>query len=484
MNPLKAWHLPPGFSFPLQGIEVPGGPRSPAFQYADFSDQGLRELMEFLREEREHLLSSFTVSRVVDGVDRVAQRLLDEGDPLRARALEALGPFSGFSPSMAEAVLDGMARSWMRENLWDLVRSEFSDPAVLEGFRPGPPGTGTRALGFPLTFHLGAGTVPGVSTTSLIRGLLVKSAALLKPGLGDLPLSVVFVQALQEEDPDLARCLAVVYWPSEERGRTETALKGSDLVVAYGSDETIRWIRGHLPPQTPLRAYRHRMGFVLVGREALGAEGSSGGAGAWSVAREAARSVALFDQKGCVSPHVFFVERGGEVDPGEWAGLLARAFHELEEVLPSGNISPEDGASLQQIRGVAELKEGLGEGMVLHGGDRAPWTVLYRPGGSVEPSCLNRTVRVLPVEALRDALEILKAWIPYLQTVGVAGLAGQTVEIREGLARLGVSRISDLGGVPWPRTWWHHDGSGPLLDLVRWTDVEGADPFSSDTDEE
>ena len=33
-----------------------------------------------------------------------------------------------------------------------------------------------------MTFHLGAGTVPGVAVTSLVRALLVKSAVLLKPG--------------------------------------------------------------------------------------------------------------------------------------------------------------------------------------------------------------------------------------------------------------------------------------------------------------
>jgi hypothetical protein len=386
---------------------------------------------------------------------------------------------------MAETVLEGMARGWMREGLWDLVRSEFADPAVLDGFRPGPTGDRTRALGFPLTFHLGAGTVPGVATTSLIRGLLVKSAALLKPALGDLPLPVVFAQGLEEEDSELARNVAVLYWPVEENGRTETALGKADLVVTYGSDETIRWVRERLPPETPLRAYRHRMGFGLVGREALGGKaGTAAGDAARSVAQDAARSVALFDQKGCVSPHVFFVERGGEVEPEEWAALLAWAFQELETALPSGEVSLEEGVAMQQLRGAAELGEGLGEGVVHHGGEEAPWTVLFLPAGAVEPSCLNRTVRVLPVDTVQEALSALKEWTPYLQTVGVAGLEGRTAEVLEELARLGVSRIPELEGVPWPRPWWHHDGSGPLQDLVRWTDVEGVEILSQGIGEE
>jgi hypothetical protein len=426
------------------------------------------ELFELLRREGESALTSFSVRRVVDVVDRVAGRFLDPADELRVRALDTMGGFAGFSAPMSEVVLDGMARSWMREGLWDLLRSEFPDPEVLDGFRPGPAGDETRALGFPLAFHLGAGTVPGVATTSMIRSLLVKSAVILKPGLGDIPLPVLFAHGLEEEDPGLARCVAVLYWPVDESDRTETVLRETDVAVVYGNDETVEWVQRRIPPQTPLRAYRHRMGFGLVGREAL--EGPSA---AVASARSAALSVALFDQRGCVSPHAFLVETGGGVSPEEWTVLLGDALREVEATLPSGDLSLEDGVAVQQVRGDAELAEGLGEGTVHHGGEGAPWTVLYVPGGVMEPSCLNRTVRVLPLKGLGEALQILEGWSPYLQTVGVSGLGDRLPELADGLARLGVSRITKLVGMPWPRPWWHHDGTGPLRDLVRWTDWEG-----------
>jgi hypothetical protein len=303
---------------------------------------------------------------------------------------------------------------------------------------------------------------------------------------------VAFAQGLQEADAELARNVAVLYWPVDESGRTEMVLEEADLVVTYGSDQTVQWVRERLPPQTPLRAYRHRMGFGLVGRGALGGKPGAPAADAgqevvrgeaWAVARDAARSLALFDQRGCVSPHVFFVERGGEVGPEEWAALLAGELRELERVLPSGAVTLEDGVAIQQLRGVGELGEGLGSGVVHHGGEGAPWTVLFLPGGSVAPSCLNRTVRVLPVDTIQEAVSSLGEWAAYLQTVGVAGLEGRTVEVMESLVRLGVSRITALEGVPWPRPWWHHDGFGPLQELVRWTDMEGGAFLSSDTAE-
>jgi hypothetical protein len=483
VTPFRAYFFPSGYSLSSEEsshLDTPGGP----VQYPVLSRPRMEELMGLLRTARQKGLVSFPVERVVGSVDRVARRLLDPADELRQHALAGLGPHAGFSQPMAVTVLDGMARDWTAPRLNRLLSSEFPDPLALDGFRPGPVGGLVRAMGLPFTFHLGAGSVPGVAVTSLIRALLVKSAAFLKPGLGDVTLPIIFAEGLEEEDPELARSLAVAYWPSDLDVQTELLLGGADLVVVYGGEDAVRWVQGRLPPRTPLKVYRHRLGVGLVGRGALGqggeSEGEAGegvvgeevGAGGHRTATDAAWAVALFDQRGCVSPHVLFVERGGAVDPEGWAKLLAGALGELERELPSGQVSPEEGAALQQLRGTAEVEEEAGHGTVYHGGRKAPWTVLVQTEGELTPSCLNRVVRVVPVNDLAEVPSRLQAWVPFLQTVGVAGLADRGSRLREALARVGVSRIVGFSGVPWPPPWWHHDGGGPLRGLVRWTDVE------------
>lgn len=488
-GPFRAWHLPPGCSpRPDEVVDLPAG-ELPSLQRLALSPSRLRELAGALRAERETGLLGRSVGDVAKVVDRVARRLLDPVDPLRKATLESLGPQTGLSRPMAAEVLEGMARQWTRGALEALLASDFPDPGVLDGFRDGPAGSRIRALGHPLTFHLGAGTVPGVAVTSLIRALLVKSAVLLKPGRGDVVLPVAFAAGLEEADEELAGAVAVMYWPGDAgggEGATTVALDEADLVVGYGGDDTLRRIRDALPPTTPLRAYRHRMGVGLVGRGALtrgGASGTergsagSGEGGGWERARATAeavaRAVALFDQRGCVSPHAVLVEDGGETSPGEWTDLLAESLAALEKALPSGVVGRDEGAALQQLRGTAEMEEAVGRGMVRHGGSASPWTVLYRPGGKVEPSCLNRTVRVIPVADLEGSLALLEPWKAHLQTVGVAGLGEGEGRIVHRLSVLGVSRVADFGRVPWPPAWWHHDGTGPLRALVRWTDVEG-----------
>jgi len=476
--PFEAWAVPWGFRLGEDERRVLEEDMGPGLEHLSLSPDRLGDLLAALRSGAETLYR-MPVSRILTAVDRVAFRLLDPGDVLRGEALETVRVHGGFSEPMGRKILDRMARDWTRPPLEALLHAEFPDPAVLDGFRSSNTGGEIRAVGYPLAFHLGAGSVPGVGTTSLIRSLVVKSAVLLKPGRGDVPLPVLFARALQEADPEVGGCVAVLYWPRSQGEETKVALGGADLVVVYGGNETVEWVRQRAPATARLVAYRHRMGVGLVGRRALekGGGGAFGGTGLSVRARESAlegaRAVAFFDQRGCVSPHAFFVEEGGEVEPRAWAELLAGALEGLEGELPSGPVSPEAGAVLQQVRGRGEVEESLGRGAVFHGGPEGPWTVLFQPEGKLEPSCLNRTVRVIPIPTLMHALDLLKPWAHHLQTVGAAGLGKERKELLDGLARLGVTRVTGLRDVPWPPPWWHHDGSGPLRALLRWVDVEG-----------
>lgn len=479
----QGWSFPRGFSpeplevVSLQEGESPGGETHGsggqdlpgALIHPVLTTAQMETLMGFLRQEGAPALARLPVERILKAVDRVARRLRDPMDPLRLEALTAVRGQAGYSLAMATRVLDGMSRDWARSRLEALLQAEFPDPGVLDGFCPGPGGSRVRARGYPLVFHLGAGSVPGVTATSMIRALLVKSASLVRPGRGDVALPVLLARALGQVDPDVGQALAVAYWPESQGPLTLGALRGSELVVVYGGDDTLAWVRSRTPATTALQGYRHRLGVGVVGPGAL-----SGNGPARAAARNAAEAVALFDQRGCVSPHLFLVAEGGAVAPGEWARLLASALEALERTLPSGPLTGEEGAALQQSRGGAEVEESLGRGFVLHGGEEAPWTVHFTPDPSLEVSCLNRVVRVIPVDGLEGVPRLLKPWERHLQTVGVEGLGEEEEGFLDALAALGVSRITPLASVPWPPAWWHHDGAGPLRALIRWTDREAS----------
>ena len=400
-------------------------------------------------------------------IGRVADRFLDHADPLREKALKMLASTAGISPQMASSVLAGMARDWTRERLDELLDREFGNADVLDAFQPRDGGRMVRAKGPLVSFHVGSGTVPGVSVTSMIRAFLVKSAVLLKPGWGDIALPILFAQALGEELAELADAIAVVYWPGGESELEAIALGRAPVVVAYGGDNAIRSLRVRTPITTRLLTYTHRVAVGVVGRGALGADHGIG------VARRAARAVSMFDQRGCVSPHVLYVEEGGKVEPAEWARVLWNALADLEVELPVGQLRSGEASAVHQMRGMAEVKEASGAGTRVFHETPGFATVIFEPELDFTVSCLSRVVYVKPIRNLEVVPEVLDGVKQHLQTVALEGLGPRRKTLAEMLGQMGVTRITSFEKAPWPPPWWHHDGSSVLAGMVRWIDLEG-----------
>lgn len=433
------------------------------------SPADLRRQVDALGEARDAHLAGRPVAEIVGVIDAVATRFLDSGDPLRQAAERALPAVTNYSPAMIRLVLDRMAADWRAPRLRELLRAEFGDPRVLDGFVPAPRSHGQHAAFGPrLAVHVFSGNVPGVAVTSVIRSLLVKAATLGKAAVGEPLLAALFARGVAEADAELGACLAVTYWAGGDEGMERAALDPADAVVVYGGAEAIASIRGRTPPGARFLGYGPKVSFGVVGRAAL-ADGDA--------AREAARGAALdastFDQQGCVSPHLFYAESGGAVSPEAWAGMLAEAMGEVEAALPRGTLSPGESSAIRQLRGEMEFAEAGGGGVRLHASaEGTAWSVVYDPRPDFTASCLNRVVRVKPVERLEDVAGLVAPFAPVLQTVGVAAAPDEVRALALALGRAGASRFAPLGRMAWPPPWWHHDGRPPLRDLVRWVDLE------------
>jgi hypothetical protein len=459
----EAWALPEGID-PPRGGDATLLAKGARVRVAAVDAAWVGRLARTLRAASAELRGR-SVRAVAASLGRVGARFLDEADPIRARALELMPAESGLSPAMASAVLDGMAADWTEDRLVELLRADLGDPAALDRLVETERG-GVRALGPELCVQVVSGSVPGVGATALVRSLLVKAPTLLKPGRGDVALPVLMAQALREEDPILANAAGVVYWRGGQTELEDAALERADAVVAYGGDEVVRGLRERTPVTARFVGYHHRVSAGVVGRAALTPEVLH------RTASEVAGAAAFFDQRGCVSPQVVYVEEGGALAPSLFARELAVAFAALEKLLPGGHLESSEAAALHQVRGSAELLEASGSGVEVHHGGAASWTVVYDPTGTFPAGCVGRVVRVVPVADVLGVAERLAPAGAHLQTVGVAGCTSRMEALAESLARAGASRVTPFGRVPFPPPWWHHDGQGPLRALVRWTDVE------------
>jgi hypothetical protein len=463
--PIDAFHLPALAEVPTTTRTYGAGEGSVVLRVPALTPALVREQARALADARERTLARRPVAEIVGVIDHVAGRLLDPADGLRGTAEAALPAITGYSPEMVRRVIDRMAADWRTDRSMELLRIDLGDAAALDGFVARPGGRGkAMAFGPRLAAHVFSGNVPGVAVTSIVRSLLVKAATIGKTAAGEPLLPALFARAVAEADPELGACLAVAYWPGEETELTRAATESAEAVIVYGAREAVDGVRAVSPPSARFVAYGPRLSFAAVGRERLSGDEAA------AVARAAALDAATFDQQGCVSPHVVYVESGGEVDPRAWAALLAREMAALERDLPRGRLSADESSAIVQLRARSEFTPDT-EVHASAGG--TAWTVVYDPDPAFEASCLNRVVRVKPVDDLASIPALLRDYADVLQTVGLGAAEGRTASLAAELGRLGASRVTALGEMAWPPPWWHHDGHPPLGELVRWCDWEG-----------
>lgn len=417
-----------------------------------------------------------TAMEIAEVLGAVGARFTTMGDPLRNAALERLPDEAALPSEMAAIVLDRMAADWTVERLRTLLSADFEDPTCLD--RPVTVrGRRIMAFGPERCVQISSGSVPGVGVNALIRSLLVKAPTLIKPGGGDRALTELYAEALLAHDTELGSALAVRYWPGDSEDLTRAAIGGADVVVAYGADASVDAIRTMVPVTTRFVPYHHRFGVGLVGREALG-EGpseASEGSGVRAVAADVARAVALFEHRGCVCPHVIYVEEGGACTPEAFAELVATSLSGLEAEWPSGEPgaarTAATAAALQQARGTVEIQAAAGAARLFQGG-AANWTVVFESRLVPAPELPGRSVRIRAVDDLERVPELLSGAGPHLQSVGFAGLGDRLTDVASALGRIGASRVVPFERMSFPPPWWLHDGRGPLATLVRWLEVE------------
>lgn len=450
---------------PRPDVQIrPFGPDKVPVRVPELDPGRLQALVRDLRDHGTRVLAERRTGELVEAVAGAAARLTRPGSPLCRELLERMPGLTGYSEAMIQLGLERMGEGWTVEALEGAMRGEFGDPSVLDGFRPREPGGRHRAYGPSASVHIFSGNIPGVAVSSLIRALCVKSACLGKTAAGEPYLAVCFARALAQVDEELARCVAVTYWPGGSEALESAAFAEADLVIAYGGDRTIAEIRGRVPPTVRFLGYPNRVGAALIGAGALADRRR-----AELTAEALAGDVVTFDQQGCVAPHMVYLERGGGVTPDELARVLADQLDDLATRLPRRRMSPAESSRIHQLRAAAEMRGAT----VLASARGTEWTVILEEGRGFEISPLNRVVHLRPVPALSAAVPELAAVGRHLQTVAIAGLPEAAVEeIADALGAVGATRIVPVGKAAWPAPNWHHDGRFQFLDLVRFVDLE------------
>lgn len=411
-------------------------------------------------------LKTMPVSDIVRVIDRATARLLDPEDAYRQQLERLLPQATGFDAEMVRLNLNAYLQTFRSLQLQRFVTEDFANPKVLDEFQPRTQGGWTRAVGPELLVHVWAGNVPALPMWSWVSGLLVKAGSLGKVASAEPVFATLFARLLAKVEPRWADCFAVVWWPSGA-GHERTAFALADVVLAYGGNPALQAMQAHVPVTTRFLPHGHKLSFGMVSAAALSVHKAPG------LARQAALDVARYDQQGCYSPHVFYVQRGAPVSPQDFAQHLANALAGLQHKLPRRVLSLEEAAQVgawREAHEFASLNDGSTE---LSGSGHS--TVVYsdRPL-PLSAGPLNRNVLVVAVDSLDDVVPLIAPQRKYLQTVGLAAAPEELLHLGSSLGQAGVTRICALGAMTSPEAGWHHDGRFSLLDLVRMVDIEAS----------
>jgi hypothetical protein len=488
-----AYYLPPTHQPPVVDTRVLSGGAEPLALELACPDVGaVAGLAAALRESGEGELARRPVVEIVGAIDAVAERWLDQSFPARVEAEEWLPRVTGYASETIRAALDDLFAGLRADALWGLIEEELGDREALDRFVTRRRFSGRyRVFGPRLTVVSCAGNIPVASLPSIVHCLLVKSGCLIRVSRAEPLLPALFARSLSEEAPWLAGCLAAVWWAASEpvegsrfkvqslgdvpasdlepadEGVQEAVIGAADAWIAYGAEATVAEIRRRLPERVLFQAHGHRIGFAVVARERLE------GAGLERVAAEAAHDIVMFDQQGCVSPRVFFVEEGGRGAPLGFARAVAERLEALREALPRRRPAPEEAGAVHQQRTRVEMRRLTGEPVELfRSASGTEWTVIYDPSADLSTPGSDRTAIIRPVPDLGVVPVLLAPYRTYLQTAAISASDSRWPQIVEALAKAGATRLCPLGRTQSPSPGWHHDGRPCLADLVRWVDWE------------
>lgn len=422
-----------------------------------------------LKRNREQYLASRTTGQLIQLISDLAENWLQPDYPFRKLALDQGPVASGFPHATLVRGLDSFFQELTRENLHALLVQELGHAHRLDELCAAAAEAKVQRAamvrGPELLVHIAAGNIPNPTLLGIVLGLLTRSAQFVKCGRGASFLPRLFAHSLYEADAKLAACLEIAEWRGGDAALEEPLFAEADCVTATGSDETLADVRRRLPRGVRFLGYGHRVSFGYITREVLS------GFGVKKIVARAAEDVIAWNQLGCLSPHVIYVETGGAVSPEMLAERLAEELARCERDEPRGEISVELSAMITsrrdfyRVRAAAEMET---QTQMWASEGSTAWTVVYEAEARFQVSCLNRFIHVKAVANLEEALRQAEVVRGQVSTVGIAAADDRARELATRLGRWGATRICPLGQMQNPPLTWRHDGRPALGDLVEW----------------
>jgi hypothetical protein len=438
---------------------------------AELTQSIVTEACRTLKHNRERFLEHRSTAALVEILTRVGNEWRDPNSHFRKLALHHGPAALGFSRETLARGLDSLFAEFTTSHFEALLNQDLGHHHRLDNFAADSAeqkhGRMAHARGAELVAHITAGNLPNPAIMSMVCGFLTRSAQFVKCATGASLLPRLFAHSVYQIEPKLGACLELAEWRGGSRLLEEALFSEADLITGTGSDEALREISVRVPHGRRFLGYGHKVSFAYV------SAGMLGGGMATQTAKLAAADVSAWNQLGCLSPHVIYVQDGGLIPPSGFASLLADELSERELSEPRGSVPVEVAAAIASRRSIYQLRAAASEETrIWTSPGSTAWTVVWEADARFQLSCLHRFIYVKTVKDLTDALQHADLVRGKVSTVGLAVPPELAQDHARELARWGAARVCPLGRMQRPPLAWRHDGRPALGDLLLWTDLE------------
>jgi hypothetical protein len=410
-------------------------------------------------------LYELSLDDVIDYLVELGPRLDVDRNPHLTRALEmSLGAsthtddmqrymFRALPAIMRREVIDEvLERNVGREYLEGWVEETYHDRTVhVRAF-------GARAV------HVIAGNGSVISLQTVMYNALSRGDAIIKIPSNDPYFSTALARTMIDMAPDhpVTKHLTVAYWRGGDDEVERPLYNPSNIekIVAWGGFDSMRSIRNYLSPGLDLVALDPKLSASIIGKEALASEESLSDA-----AVRAAADVGHFNQGGCISARVLYLECGTDDAGLEVANRFGRMVFEAVQQLPKHLSSPSpafDTVLKAEIDGIR-----YSEDFNVIGGATNEGAVIVSQDDEIVDFSerLNcRVANIVPVDSIEAALDHLTI---HTQTIGIYP-DSRKAELRDRCALRGGQRIVSLGFTSSGTFAGPHDAIEPLRRMLRW----------------
>ena len=294
---------------------------------------------------------------------------------------------------------------------------------------------------------LAPGNIPIVAVEAIILGLLANIQHTVALSTRATTLPIVFKQAISQTADDRGATVELVVWRDLDESARQDILKGAQTVVAFGTEQTISWLKRLLPETTTVREHGPSFSVGYLRPNALTPEELT------KALSGLALDVALYDQRGCRSPHALLVDGTLDELDSIRRALVDDVLPRLEQRLPRGRPVRAESTALYldelTSMTLGQLDQGQGWRLTT---EEAPEAIRQSP--------LGRTLRLLRVKSLTHVVQLIQTMPAPVRLIGTAGRSLTTDDLN------GVTEVVPLGSLQYPKFERRHDGRHRLDELV------------------